>query len=276
MRRIIDKRQTKKIGKCIYCGRSDVQLSDEHITPLGLSGKLVLVEASCASDAKITGELERRVLRGMWFAARAALRTTTRHKKDREKHYPMVIERNGKPVKVYAPLEEHWKIIQLPIFPLPSHLDDRTYSDGIEYTSMDTYELDERGVEVAARFGASRVVAPEILAIDFARFIAKMAYGYAIEKYGLEAFENIYVLSSILGQSNDIGRWVGCPTTREFPIRECNISVGFIIESSRELIVKIKMFPRFDGVEYVIVVGKIKAVYRDFFLVRETFERKSG
>jgi hypothetical protein len=29
-------------------------------------------------------------------------------------------------------------------------------------------------------------------------------------------------------------------------------------------VVKIKMFPRFDGAEYVVVVGKIKEVYRDY------------
>lgn len=93
---------------------------------------------------------------------------------------------------------------------------------------------------------------------DFARFIAKMAYGYAVERCGLEAFEQVYVVPAILGECNDIGKWVGCSDRREFPVRQCNISVGYKIIPGDDLVVKIKMFPRFDGAEYVVVVGKIK------------------
>jgi hypothetical protein len=96
---------------------------------------------------------------------------------------------------------------------------------------------------------------------DFARFIAKMAYGYAVERYGLSAFEEVYVLSAILGESDDIGRWVGCPQFREFPVRPCNISVGYKIIPRDELVVRIKMFPRFDGAEYVVVIGKVAEGY---------------
>jgi hypothetical protein len=47
-------------------------------------------------------------------------------------------------------------------------------------------------------------------------------------------------------------------------VRQCNISVGYKIIPVDDLVVKIKMFPRFDGAEYVVVVAKIKEVYRDY------------
>src|ERR1035438_6485645 len=65
VRRVIDTRQTKKIGRCIYCGTTEGRLSDEHVTPYGLSGRLVLVDASCDRHAKVTSALEKRILRDM-------------------------------------------------------------------------------------------------------------------------------------------------------------------------------------------------------------------
>ena len=54
MRRLIEARQVTKIGRCIYCGTTEGKLSEEHITPYGLGGLLVLQEASCERCARIT------------------------------------------------------------------------------------------------------------------------------------------------------------------------------------------------------------------------------
>jgi hypothetical protein len=267
MRRIIDTRQTKQIGRCIYCGETEGKLTDEHVTPLGLSGLLVLLDASCERHSKITSALERKILRGL-FAARAALSTRTRRKKKRAAAYPMLVERAGQIERVDAVWQDHWKVIQLPIFPLPACIDGRPYTSGIECTSMDTFELAEKGEEIAKKHNAERVLPPNYSAEEFARFVAKMAYGYAVERYGLEAFETVYVLPAMLGESNNIGQWVGCSDRRELPIRQCNVSVGFKIIPGDDLIVKIKMFAQFDGAEYVVVIGKVKEIYRNYFHAR--------
>ena len=271
MRMVIDTRRSKRIGRCIYCGATEGRLSEEHITPYGLSGLLVLLEASCERHSKITCALENRILKDMFFAARAALGTRTRRPKDRAKPHPMFIERAGRIERIDAVWQDHWKVIQLPIFSLPALIDGRPYASGIECTSMDVFELGERGKEIARRHHADRVLPPKYSAEDFARFVAKMAYGYAVERYGLNAFEYVYVLPAILGESDDIGQWVGCPDRREFPVRECNISVGFKIIARDDLVVRIKMFPRFDGAEYVVVVGRVKEVYRDYLHARGLF-----
>ena len=46
------------------------------------------------------------------------------------------------------------------------------------------------------------------------------------------------------------------------PVRQCNVSIAYgvipgLVPRERELIVKLKMFPLFDGAEYVIVIGKV-------------------
>ena len=190
MRRVINTQQTKKIGRCIYCGTTDGELTDEHVTPYGLSGRLVLVDASCERHSKITSAFEQKILGG-WFAARAALSTRTRKKK-RTAPSPMLVVRDGRIERVDAVWQDHWKVVRLPIFPFPACIDGRPYTSGIECTSMDIFELAERGEEIARRHNADRVLPPDYSAEEFARFIAKMAYGYAIDRYGLEAFESIY------------------------------------------------------------------------------------
>src|ERR1039458_9151362 len=135
VRRVIDTRQTKKIGRCIYCGTTEGRLSDEHVTPYGLSGRLVLVDASCDRHEKVNS---------VW--------------------------------------QDHWKVIRLPIFPLPASIDGRPYAGGIECISMDIFELGERGEEIAKRHHADKVIPPKFSAEDFARFVGKMAYGYAVER----------------------------------------------------------------------------------------------
>jgi hypothetical protein len=263
MRKVISARETTEVGRCIYCGEVEGKLSEEHVTPYGLSGLLVLRHASCGRCAKITSQVEARVLKHM-SAARAALGTRTRHPKERRKPQPMLVEKDGEVREILAPWQEQWKVIQLPIFRFPACIDGRPYSSGIERVSQDQFELTERADNVAKKHDANRVIKPDYPVEDFARFIAKTAYGYAVAWYTLKCFEEVYVVRAILGESNDIGRWVGCSDRREFPVRECNVSVGFGIIPGDELLVKIKMFPKFDGAEYVAVVGRVKEVYVNY------------
>lgn len=177
----------------------------------------------------------------------------------------MLVERAGQIERVDAAWQDHWKLIRLPIFPPPACIDSRPYTRGIECISMDMFELAERGEEIAKRHNADRILPPDYSAEEFARFVAKMAYGYAVERYGLEAFESVYMLPAMLGETNDIGKWVGCCDRRELPVRQCIVSVGFKIIPRDDLIVKVKMFAQFDGAEYVVVIGKVKEIYRNYF-----------
>lgn len=264
VRRVITKKQPKKIGKCIYCGTTEGKLSEEHITPYALNGALTLLKASCTACQTITSAIEKTVLRGELLAARAALKTQTRRPKERLKPYPMLIEQNGSIKQINVTWEHHWKVIRLPIFPVPACIDGRPYTSGIQSTSMDVFELHERADDIAKKHGADRIVPPELDVKSFARFVAKMAYGYAVERHGLEAFERVFVLPAILGTSDDIGRWVGCSDIREFGVRNCNVSLGFRILPGDALLVKLKMFPLFNGAEYIVIVGQIKPLYRDY------------
>jgi hypothetical protein len=70
-----------RIGKCIYCGAVTRKLSDEHAIPYGLSGDLVLHDASCGECARITSAFEMHCLRGLLAKTRARLNLKSRRPK---------------------------------------------------------------------------------------------------------------------------------------------------------------------------------------------------
>lgn len=130
MRKVIETREAIEIGKCIYCGTTERKLTDEHITPFGLSGRMELLNASCRPCADITRDIENVVL-GSMRAARAALKTKTRTRRNRNMPQPMFVEKDGRRFTIQVPLADQWKVIRLPIFPLPAAIDNRPYEEGI-------------------------------------------------------------------------------------------------------------------------------------------------
>jgi hypothetical protein len=258
MVRFVTKKESTHVGRCIYCDKTEGKLTEEHISPFALNGCITLLNASCVECAKITSQIELHVLRHMWGAARAEMGYRTRHKKGAEELYHLTVIREGIKSIREVPLKDALKIIELPIFKAPAAIDGQTYSDHIEVISRDQFVLVEQREYLAKRLGVDEVCLPECDSDIFARFVAKCSYGYAIERYGIEAFESIYIRSAILGITKDIGLWVGSPNTRELPVRKTPMSGGFRILPDNDVLVRIKFFPRFDGAEYVTVVGKMK------------------
>ncbi len=76
----------KSKGACIYCGRSDVILTDEHIVPLFIGGQHVIEKGSCVRCARITSRFELDVGRKLWGDARTSYNAPSRRKKKRASH----------------------------------------------------------------------------------------------------------------------------------------------------------------------------------------------
>jgi HNH endonuclease len=105
------------VGSCIYCGEKE-GLSDEHVIPYGLGGNLILRKASCHTCAKITSNLELRLLRGQWWPYRKTLEIQTRsgnYPKYRPAHLvqlyapkiPIQIKSDDYPVVVFFDFDAH-------------------------------------------------------------------------------------------------------------------------------------------------------------------------
>lgn len=248
--------RSRKIGKCIYCGRDDVKLSREHVIPYGLGGGYTLLAASCDACAKMTSDFEKHALRDVYLSARSFYNLNSRHGKLPEEA-EILIEENGREKIVKYPVKKYGALICLLGYPLPAYLDKRKYQPGVTvngnyFLSTKTGEdlkdlakdIGTKTITIKATFSGNR----------FEKTIVKMAYCFALLKYGLESFDKIYVLPGIKGEKEDIGMWFG---SKE--VMRGNEEVEVILNVvNKEIIVALRIFGKLPVPTYVVVVGKLK------------------
>lgn len=247
------------VGQCIYCFTRERPLSREHVIPLGLNGELLLLEASCAPCARITSRFERDALRSALIGPRAGLRMRTRRPRERPARLPLLVERGGRRQQILIPAAEYPAFLAAPVFAPPAHLSGVPYTSGIVVrgagrtqvsglplpTLQRRYKCEYLGVQIAYR------------PVEFARLVAKIAYGYAVLVMGLSAITNAYILPAIRGDSPDIGRWVGSledkPLGPNTGLHALSLKV-----SGGEIHVFVRLFAQFNVREYVVVVGRVE------------------
>ena len=121
-------------NQCIYCGATD-HLGREHIIPAGLGGVATLPRSSCPDCARVTGEFERRVLRGPLWPVRIIRRIRSRRPSEAPKTFPLLLHREGATETVHLPPYEYPVTLIVPIFPLPAVLTSEGQVRGIRVTT---------------------------------------------------------------------------------------------------------------------------------------------
>lgn len=91
------------VGYCIYCGSTD-QLSDEHVIPLGLGGRLVLPRSSCSRCSSKTSKLERTCLRTMYGPLRLLYGLPSRRKNSRPEALQLKVKKTEQSEWEYVPV----------------------------------------------------------------------------------------------------------------------------------------------------------------------------
>lgn len=256
-----------EIGQCIYCRALPTQddpLQDEHIIPLGLFGTQTLVKASCKRCAKKTSAFESRVQKQDLGGLRIARGFPTRHKVQRKGVTTLPIEivtTNGERKDIDVPLEDYYASLPFPLFEPPAYLSKAPYKEGIEMTGWIAVPPKGPIEEVASKYNAKEMATwtlryPEAWALMF----AKIGYALAVGHYGLARIraEDTYVLSAILGESNDVGMWVGCDDKKVFGRGDSGVSqIAGVSKVGDEIHARIKLFAWLDVPEYLVVVGKV-------------------
>jgi HNH endonuclease len=117
---------------CIYCGSTSASsanqkpLSEEHIIPEGLGGKLIFDHASCDKCAAMINVFESELLSTILFAPRRILgikgKSRRRVVKKREQLYKYNIVEDDKYQGVSLPLDAHPSLLLLPVLSSPSIL----------------------------------------------------------------------------------------------------------------------------------------------------------
>ena len=242
------------VGRCIYCGRTDGPLHKEHIVPRCLGGSWILYKASCPKCEEVTREFERCVAADQALVIRTLAKLPTRAKSGRPKSLPLKVTRAGQEETIDCPVEMYPIRLTLEIYPPPACIDKRPYEKGMDILGVGFANPSAKVIgELRDRF--------QIDGYDFsvtlqgliqARLLAKIALGFAVAAYGSEIIEHAYIRRAVLGESKDIGRWVGCCSR---PAPEANILHQVRLSIERDNIhAYVRLFAQYRTPEYLIVV----------------------
>jgi len=246
------------VGECIYCGATD-ELSDEHIIPLALGGNLVLPDASCKKCAAITSRIERDILRGFMYEARVVGNFPSRRKKDRPSTVrTKLISHEGKVVEHVLPVGKAPAFLILPMFPPATILNNQPPAKGMNIIGLEALHFGEDAEELLRRRDAKGIrFGARIQATEFARLLAKIAYGYLVATMGIFPREETPLLRLIRGEADDAGSWVGSHEYKlEVEAKNPQHALGVVTLSNAENVqgfsVRVKLFAKSGATGYEI------------------------
>lgn len=175
--------------KCIYCGKTDVKLKDEHIIPLSLDGSWIFPKASCGDCEKITSRFEFLVARDMYLILRLKENFRSRRKKLKKyKNVEVIVAySDGNQKKVQLDISKFPSIYPILELPPPGIMMDANLSEtspeGMQLTIMSSQEelnllaQEYPGAEIKFQGGAISWSA-------FFRLLAKIAHGVTVGHFG--------------------------------------------------------------------------------------------
>lgn len=250
------------IGKCIYCGATDVQLSREHIIPYSLGGNLVLPKASCPDHAKLTSLLEMEVARNTYGIYRAAQGIRSRRRNKQESSLENKIRVNGVDFngnQVHADL----RVADLPCIPLlvrleePGYFTDdlRNLKSGIRLECVESSQLIFQELLAKLHWHQLTVSSSGIRPDSFIRVLAKIAHAYSCAEYA-GRFKPL-LLPLILGEVRASTHLVGGFSPQLAQAALPLIAREITHTGERLLIVEISLhfFPKLP--RYQVISGKI-------------------
>jgi hypothetical protein len=216
---IIEANQTHRfppVGECIYCGKK-AGLSDEHIVPFALAGNLILPDASCKKCREITSLIEWRVLRGFMFDARVVGNFPSRRKKVRPSTVRTKLISEDDRLTVHdIPVKDAAAFLILPLFARATILNKQPPAVGVTIIGQEVLHFG-KNVEHLVRGRDAKGIEfdSQIQATEFARLLAKIAYGYLVATMGLFPRDETPLLRLIRGEADDGACWVG---SREYKL----------------------------------------------------------
>ena len=248
---------TGPVGRCIYCGATNVHLGNEHTLPksLGGGGTLVLQKASCLACGAITSKFERHVSRDLFSAVRAKHNLPTKHKDKRPTRLPLSVQRGKAEEIINVPIEVYPALVPLPLFAPPAYIDKRSYSSGIDVVGHALFGPPVQEIRDRLNIDGFTVTITH-KGLDLARLIAKIAYGFAIRTFGPGIIDTAYVRPAILNlnQINDVGRWVGC-VTQPPPSKMSNLHEMKLSVTNGDIYVYVRLFANYGTPEYLVITG---------------------
>jgi len=146
--------------------------------------------------------------------------------------------------------------VVFPVFELPGFLSARKAMISPQVRSVRLIARPAQVKALASATGADGFNVPLPDRGIFARFLAKVALGFAVACVGFDRFEEVFVKNAILGTSEDVGTWVG--STEDQPVGRGSGVHELSAELANDILsVKIRLFAQLKTPEYLVIVGRI-------------------
>ena len=249
-----------EVGLCIYCGTTTC-LEDEHIIPFGLGGNSVLPKSSCRRCATVTSKFERTVLRGPLRPVRVALGIQSRRKhRGASRDLPLRVRRGEEWTTLLLPYSEYPLVVDFHIFSIPGVLDP-TYLGGTRIRGHQSFSFGARPSVVLQKLRANEISAPRVYDPSaLAKLTAKIGYAQAVGSGAIDpSLGRPAVVSSILGEVDEIGRWIG--TVAEPRFREPSVLHQATVQADLKnnlLIARVQYLTIVGTPVYGVILGNLK------------------
>lgn len=254
--------QFPRVGRCIYCPNPDnLELSDEHIIPLGIRGHWILRDASCPRCADATSAVETHVLDNMLGPARAHLGLFRRKPKRPIKNIATFVGddlRNAQPKKI--PLRDHPGALLMFAFGVPGIMLGLSHKPGFPGGRIVVTHILPDFAERTKRSGEAFINTKGFAAEPFARMLAKIAHAFTVAKVGLGNFHPL-LTNAVLGvEPMNLSSFIGTELFNESPIKDLH-HLSLIREKRSDgkefHIVRIRLFSCYHTPTHRVVSGEV-------------------
>lgn len=250
------------VDRCIYCGGT-ADLTKEHVVPLGIAGhSMILERASCRACAKITGGIEGSVLEGSLGILREKFSSPTRHRSRRtgmSRRNLARLDDNGEWVgagTLEVPVDQLPAICIFPQLNAPRIFAPPEADGGWSGTFWLWQEHVAVPSPIAPKTDGASIHIGKVNPQLFARFLAKIAHGYAVAYLGVDGFAP-FLPEVILDESSDPFLYVGGysePPANEAALH--SVEHGYaVLGGTKFVLVRIRLFASLGAPEYVVVAG---------------------
>jgi hypothetical protein len=239
------------LNVCIYCGRNDVKLTDEHIVPYGLGNNTgdILHKASCEQCADATKLFEQRMQRDNLQPIRTVLQIKSRS--GTPTTIPQRVRfKDGHEETIEVPFNVFVGSVSLPVFTRPAIFSmeyDKSYLTMAGMCNIDlvpnknTFWYEKQDIDEIYNYFIKTNKGQV-----YAKFLYKIAYCVAVKTWGYDTVKGSAIPLIILGKNSHYAVWLGCDDSLPIPTQiEATDYYWYgatILESGRRL-VSIQLFP---------------------------------
>lgn len=232
-----------------------------------MGGEVTLPRGSCLQCANLTRDIEDHCMRRTLIYARMQLGLHN-HPDELPKTFPVTLaDWSGNESILQVPVADYPALWAMPIYDYPAILRGVPLRDATGGVKLYAHKHDTNFQKLLALPNVKSVSAQTGgVRIDlFTRWLAKIAYGYAVASFGLSAVKKSPLVNLILNGSEQLNYYVGGLNTQPQPTYELEPAANenFRVEmrkvtdadGSLYWAVYMRLLPNYQSPSYLVVVG---------------------